>query len=137
MIASFAVVIAASNSFSCTSLSARIVDWAVLKSESRSLIADIIELRFIVANVGVVDRVLLSIPGGIASNACFWAQLNSIAWLSFSIKSMLPVWSAEVLVPGKVAVPIKLAIAEPLSTIEMFAKSESGSNPMLSKSDAK
>ena len=80
-----------------------------------------IELRFSVARIGSEVRSAFNIPSGIASNACFCCQLSTIDSLSFSTKLIAPVTSAAELTPGKEAVPIKLAIAEPLSTILISA----------------
>ena len=77
------------------------------------------ELRFAAAKDGVVVREVFRIPLGIAVYACCCSQFNVIEPPSFSTKSIAPVKSSAVLVPGKVAVPIKSAIAEPLSTILM------------------
>ena len=93
-----------------------VVVW-VLISPSILVIAAIIELRLAAAREGVVVKLDLRIPDGIAAYACCCSQFNVIAPPFFSTKSISPVTSAAVLVPGKLAVPIKSAIAEPRSTI--------------------
>ena len=101
---------------------------AVIKSASTSDIAsnievklELIELKFSSAKVGVVVRLEARIPVGIASYASFCCQLRTIDPPSFSTKLIAPVTSADVLAPGKDAVPMKFAMADPLSTMLMAA----------------